>query len=108
MGYSPEDPAAQARYDALKAALAAKGWTEGKNLKLDARWTEGDAQRATDLARQVVAQQPEVIVTNTTPVTAAVLRETRTIPIVFTVVSDPVGSGFISSLARPGGNVTGL
>ncbi|HZE11143.1 MAG TPA: ABC transporter substrate-binding protein [Burkholderiales bacterium] len=108
MGYSPGDPAAQTRYGALKAGLSAKGWEEGKNLKLDAYWTEGDAQRASDLASQAVARQPEVIVTNTTPVTAAVHRETRTIPVVFTVVSDPVGSGFVSSLARPGGNVTGL
>jgi putative tryptophan/tyrosine transport system substrate-binding protein len=108
MGYSPEDPAAQMRYGAFKTALAAKGWDEGKNLKLDAHWTEGEAQRASDLARQAVAQQPDVIVTNTTPVTAAVYRETKTIPIVFTAVSDPVGSGFVSSFARPGANVTGL
>jgi len=108
MGYVAEDPASQARFGAFKAALAAKGWQEGKNLKLDAYWAEGDAQRATEVARQAVAQQPEVIVTNTTPVTAAVLRETRSIPIVFTVVSDPVGSGFVPTLARPGGNITGL
>lgn len=108
MGYSAEDPAAQTRFDALKTGLAAKGWAEGKNLKLDVHWTEGDAQRATALAKQALAQQPDVIVTNTTPVTAAVFRETRAIPIVFTVVSDPVGSGFIPTLARPGANITGL
>jgi putative ABC transport system substrate-binding protein len=108
VGYSPEDVAAQTRYGGFKTALTAKGWEEGKNLKLDTYWTEGDPQRAAQIAREVVAQQPDVIVTNTTPVTAAVVRETRTIPIVFTVVSDPVGSGFVSSLARPGGNVTGL
>ena len=108
MGYSPEDPVAQARFAAFKAALAAKGWEEGKNVRIDARWSEGDPQRAAENARAAVAQQPDVIVTNTTPVTAAAFRETRTIPIVFTVVSDPVGSGFVPSLARPGGNVTGL
>src|SRR5260221_4650918 len=108
MGYSSEDAAAQARYGALKTGLSAKGWQEGKNLKLDVHWTEGDPQRAVEIAWTAVAQQPEVIVTNTTPVTAAVYRETKTIPIVFTVVSDPVGSGLVSSLARPGGNVTGL
>ena len=108
MANSIEDAAGQARFGALKIALAAKGWEEGKNLKLEAYWSEGNAQRATDLARQAVAQQPEVIVTNSTPVTAAVFREARAIPIVFTVVSDPVGSGFVQTLARPGGNVTGL
>src|SRR5262249_9439735 len=71
-------------------------------------WAEGDPQRAAQLARELVALQPDVIVTNTTPVTAAVLRETRSIPVVFIVVSDPVGSGFVQTLARPGGNATGL
>jgi len=108
MGYSSEDPVAQTRFAGLKSGLAGKGWDEGKNLKLDVRWTEGDAQRANEFARAAVAQQPDVIVTNTTPVTAAVLRETRTIPVIFTVVSDPVGSGFVQNLSRPGGNATGL
>ncbi len=108
MGYSPEDPVAQTRFAAFKEALAGKGWEEGKTVRIDARWSEGDAQRAAENARLAVAGQPDVIVTNTTPVTAAVLRETRTIPVVFTVVSDPVGSGFVPNLARPGGNVTGL
>ncbi|HYL90503.1 MAG TPA: ABC transporter substrate-binding protein [Burkholderiales bacterium] len=108
MGYSADDLVAQTRYAALVAALAASGWHDGTNLKLEVRWAEGDPQAAAQLARAMVAQQPDVIVTNTTPVTAAVFRETRTIPIVFTVVSDPIGSGFVPTLARPGGNITGL
>src|SRR5437764_5719741 len=107
-GYSPEDPVAQYRFSGFKSALAAKGWEEGKNLKLEVRWTEGDPQRAAEFAKAVVAQQPDLILTNTTPVTAAVLRETRTIPVIFTVVSDPVGSGFVQNLSRPGGNAPGL
>ena len=108
LGYSAEDPMAQARFTAFRTSLAERGWEEGRNLKMDVRWTEGDAKRATELARELVALQAEVILTNTTPVTAAVLRETRNIPVVFTVVSDPVGSKFVQNLSRPGGNVTGL
>jgi putative ABC transport system substrate-binding protein len=108
LGYSEEDPVAQTRFAAFKESLRALGWEEGRNLKMEVRWSAGDAAQATVLAKELVALRPEVILSNTTPVTGALHRETRSIPIVFTVVSDPVGSGFVQSLSRPGGNVTGL
>ena len=108
MGYAENDPEAQLRFAALKDGLAALGWTEGRNLKIDVRWSAADVTRAATYAKELVALQPEVILSNTTPVTAAFRRETQTIPIVFTVVSDPVGSGFVKTLARPGGNITGF
>ena len=108
LGYSADDPVAQIRFAAFRERLAELGWEEPRNLKMDVRWSEGDVKRASDLAKELVALRPDAILCTTTPVTAALLRETRTIPIVFTVVSDPVGSGFVQNLSRPGGNVTGL
>ena len=109
IGYSAEDAVAQIRFAAFRERLGELGWEERRgNLKMDVRWTEGDAQRASELAKELVAQRPDVILAQSTPVTAALVGETRTIPIVFTVVADPVGSGFVQNLARPGGNVTGL
>ena len=108
MGYAENDPEAQLRFAAFKEVLAALGWTEGRNLKMDVRWTAADVARAATFAKELVALQPELILSNTTPVTAALKRETQTIPIVFTVVSDPIGSGLVKTLARPGGNITGF
>ena len=108
MGYAENDPEAQVRLGAFLQRLASLGWTEGRNLRVDLRWTAGEVTRATAFAKELVALQPEVILANTTPVTAAVQSETKTIPIVFVVVSDPVGSGFVESLPRPGGNLTGF
>jgi putative ABC transport system substrate-binding protein len=108
MGYAENDPEAQLRFAAFKEGLAALGWTEGRNLKIDVRWTAADVARAAAYAKELVAMQPDAILSNTTPVTTAVKRETQTIPIVFTVVSDPVGTGFVKTLARPGGNITGF
>jgi putative ABC transport system substrate-binding protein len=108
LGYSAADPVAQVRFAAFREGLRALGWVEGRNLKMDVRWSAGDPQRASMLAKELVALGPEVILANTTPVTAAVQRETLTIPIVFTVVSDPVGSRFVMNLSRPGGNITGI
>jgi putative ABC transport system substrate-binding protein len=108
LGYAEDDPVAQTRFAAFKEGLAALGWVEGKNLKMEVRWSAGDPNQAAVFAKELVALAPDVILSNTTPVTAALHRETRTIPIVFTVVSDPVGSGFVQNLSRPGGNVTGL
>jgi putative ABC transport system substrate-binding protein len=108
MGYAEEDPEARLRLAAFKEALAALGWADGRNLKIELRWAAGDAKRAATFAKELVALRPEVILANTTPVTAALQRETKNIPIVFTVVSDPVGSGFVKTLARPGGNITGF
>jgi putative ABC transport system substrate-binding protein len=108
MGWSESDPDYRSRIDALVQGLAQLGWTDGRNMRIDVRWTNGDIERAGVLAKELVALQPDVILAGATPATAAVQRETRTIPIVFTVVSDPVGAGFVASLPRPGGNITGF
>jgi len=108
MGYAENDPEAQIRLTAFKQALLVLGWSEDRNLRIDLRWTSGDVNRASTFAKELVALHPEVIMSNTTPATAAFQRETKTIPIVFTVVSDPVGAGFVESLPRPGGNITGF
>lgn len=92
----------------LKQGLAELGWVEGRNLRIDARWTAGNADFANPYAKEVVRLQPDVIFAESTPPTAALQGETRTIPIVIQGVSDPIGSGFIASLARPSGNITGL
>jgi putative ABC transport system substrate-binding protein len=84
------------------------GWTEGRNTRIDRRWAAGDVGRIQAYAKELVSLQPNVILARTTPATAAILQETRTIPIVFVGVADPIGSGFITSLARPDGNLTGL
>jgi hypothetical protein len=85
------------------------GWTDGRNLRMDVRLAApGNAERMQMLAKELVALKPEVIQAGSTPATAALRRETRTIPIVFGAVSDPVGEGFVASLPRPGGNLTGF
>jgi putative ABC transport system substrate-binding protein len=108
MGWSESDPARAAYFSALVQELARRGWRVGGNLGVEHRWTNGDIDRARVFAKELVEMQPDVILAGTTPVTAALLRETRTIPIVFAVVSDPVGAGFIASLSHPGGNATGF
>ncbi|MGP0083242.1 MAG: ABC transporter substrate-binding protein [Steroidobacteraceae bacterium] len=88
--------------------LAQLGWIDGRNARIEERWTDADSKRASALATELIASQPEVILSSTTPVTAALHRGTTTIPIVFTVVVDPVRAGFVASLPRPGGNITGF
>lgn len=107
-GQSETNANAQGRFAVFKESLAALGWVEGRNLRMEVRWTNGDVSRAPALARELVALQPELIVATTTAVTAALQRETRTIPIVFIAVSDPVGSGLVKTLSQPGGNITGF
>jgi len=102
------DTEAQAWDAAFRERLKELGWVEGRNLRLDHRWGDGNADRAELLAKELVGLDPDVLVGATTPSTAALLAQTRTIPIVFAQVSDPVGSGFVASLAKPGGNVTGF
>jgi putative tryptophan/tyrosine transport system substrate-binding protein len=108
MGYAENDPEAKVFFAEFTQRLAELGWVEGRNLRMDVRWAPGSADRMRTFARELVELQPDVILANSTPVTAALQRETRTIPIVFAVASDPVGSGFAASLARPGGNITGF
>jgi len=91
MGYSENDPEAQNRLAAFTQGLVALGWSEGRNLRSYIRWTAGDMNHTATLASELVALRPEVILSNTTPVTAALQRETHTIPLVFVIVSDPVG-----------------
>ncbi|HEY1364800.1 MAG TPA: ABC transporter substrate-binding protein [Xanthobacteraceae bacterium] len=108
MGYAENDAEGLARVAAFKERLANLGWIESRNLRTELRWSAGDIGRASELARELVALQPDVILANATPSTAAVQRETRRIPVVFVPASDPIGSGFVESLARPGGNITGF
>jgi ABC-type uncharacterized transport system substrate-binding protein len=108
MAFAENDPAAQSQVAAFQGALAKLGWTEGRNLRIELRWGAGDADRISTFAKELVELRPDAVVAQTTPVTAALARETRTIPIVFAVVSDPIGSGFAASLAHPGGNITGF
>jgi len=103
-----DDPESQACVAAFKQALQQLGWSEGQNLRVDYRGAAGNPERMQAFARELVAVQPHLILTRSTPVTAAFLKQTRTIPIVFTVVSDPVGEHFVESLAHPGGNATGF
>jgi putative ABC transport system substrate-binding protein len=108
MAYAESDPEGQGLFRTFAGALEAIGWKNGRNLLIDHRWAGGDVDRIRTFAKELVTLQPDVILANTTPVIAAFQRETRTIPIVFVVVSDPIGDGFIASLARPGGNITGF
>jgi putative ABC transport system substrate-binding protein len=98
----------QAGLDAFKKALAELGWVEGHNLHIDLRLSDGSFEQLPRLAHDLVALNPDVIFVLTTPFVRAVQAETHTIPVVFMLVSDPVGAGVIASLARPGGNTTGL
>jgi putative ABC transport system substrate-binding protein len=108
MAPTEDDPEGGAQLSGFTQGLAALGWIDGRNLRMEVRWGGGDANRARILAKELVDLQPDVILAQGTPVTAALRRETRTIPIVFVVVTDPVGDGFVAELARPGGNITGF
>jgi putative ABC transport system substrate-binding protein len=108
MGGDENGPLAKPYLSAFHAALEGLGWTEGRNVRIDLRWAGGDNNRIRPLAQELVGLQPDIIVTDVTSTTAALQRETRTIPIVFAVVADPVASGIVLRLDRPGGNVTGF
>ena len=109
MGLAESDPQAQARVVAFRKGLQTLGWAEGRNIHIDIRWaTTSDAPAMQRAAKELVALQPDLILSHNTPTTATLLQHTRTIPIVFAVVSDPIGSGFVASFPRPGGNVTGF
>jgi putative ABC transport system substrate-binding protein len=107
-GPDENDPELKRRLSVFMQALADLGWTDGHNVRMDLRWGRADANRIRALAQELVGLQSDVILTTATPPTAAVQRETRTIPIVFANVGDPVGSGIVSRVDRPSGNVTGF
>jgi putative ABC transport system substrate-binding protein len=102
------DPVWKPGVSAFTQALAGLGWTNGRNVRMDLRWYGDDINRIRALAHELVGLQPDIILTNGTPATVAVQRETRTIPIVFATVADPVASGIVARLDRPGGNITGF
>lgn len=108
MGNDEQDPEARGYVAILRRGLAELGWIDGDNLRLEVRWGNADPDRIRVYAKELVGLRPDLIVSHTTPVTAALHRETRSLPIVFLIVSDPVGAGFVESLAHPGGNITGL
>jgi putative ABC transport system substrate-binding protein len=105
---SENDEQGQLRIAAFPLALAKLGWVEGRNVKIDYRWGRNDLTRERTLAAELVALRPDVMLAGGTPQLAALQQATRSIPIVFTTVSDPIGLGFVASLARPGGNITGF
>jgi putative ABC transport system substrate-binding protein len=103
-----DDPQSQRRMTAFVQGLQELGWTDGRNIRIDTRWTAGDTDRMRRHAAELVALAPDVILASGGTVVGALLEASRTIPIVFTLTVDPVGAGFVASLARPGGNVTGF
>jgi ABC-type uncharacterized transport system substrate-binding protein len=108
MGIAESDPGAQPMVAAFRGALAELGWTEGSNLRIELRWATGDADRIRSVAKELVELRPDAILSHSTAVTRVLAGETRTIPIVFLNVADPIISGFAASFARPGGNITGF
>jgi hypothetical protein len=108
MAYGESDREGQVDVVAFREGLQKLGWAEGRNIGIDIRWATSDAGLMQRFAKEFVALQPDLVLSHATPLTATLLQETRTIPILFVNVSDPVGSGFVASLARPGGNVTGF
>lgn len=105
--FAESDGQAKGQVDAFRAELQKLGWNSD-TLRVDYRWESGGVNRIRAAAKELAASTPDVIFARTTPVTRALLEQTRTIPIVFAVVSDPLGDGFVANLARPGGNVTGF
>jgi ABC-type uncharacterized transport system substrate-binding protein len=106
--YAESDPEAQAWFEAFARGMQELGWTDGSNIRIDVRWAGGEVDRIQRLAKELVDLRPEVVFAMTTPSVNAVLRETHTIPIVFTQVTDPVAQGLVESLIRPTGTITGF
>jgi len=108
MNLAADDAEGQARIAAFVQALQRLGWSDGRNLRIDHRWAAGDTDRFHRYAEELLALAPDVILAAATPSVQALQQATRTVPIVFAIVADPVGAGFVDSLARPGGNATGF
>ena len=107
-GVKADDPDTKARFAAFEQALQQLGWTQGRNVRIDYRFAGGDAATSRKHAEELVALAPDVIVSTGSFSTGQILRATRTVPVVFAIVPDPVGSGFVDSLSQPGGNATGF
>ena len=103
-----DDPESSARTASFLQGLQQLGWIEGRNLRIDIRWAAGDAELYRKYAAELVALAPDIILASSSPTVAALQAATRTVPIVFAHAVDPVGAGFVDSLARPGGNATGF
>jgi putative tryptophan/tyrosine transport system substrate-binding protein len=108
MAYAEDDPEGQALVAAFREALQKLGWTKSRNIRIETRWAAADVELMQRFAREIVELRPDLVLTQNTPTTAAMLQQTRSIPIIFATGSDPVGSGFVASFAQPGGNVTGF
>ena len=109
MGLPESDPEAQGYVAAFRDSLRKLGWMDGRNIRIDTRWaTIADAEALRRSAKELVALEPDLILSNTTFTTTTLLQQTRTIPLIFTMVTDPIGNGFVASFPRPGGNVTGF
>jgi ABC-type uncharacterized transport system substrate-binding protein len=109
MGFADGDSEGQAYVAAFREGLQKLGWAENRNMRIDTRWSPpADVEATQRFAKELVALQPDFIFSHNTPTTAALLQQTRTIPIIFATVADPVGSGFVASFPQPGGNVTGF
>jgi putative ABC transport system substrate-binding protein len=108
MGTAGDDPVGKARVAAFLQGLQQLGWTEGNNVRIDYRWATADTDRFRRYAAELIELAPEVILASSAPSVASLLQATRTVPIVFAAVTDPVGAGYVDSLARPGGNATGF
>jgi putative tryptophan/tyrosine transport system substrate-binding protein len=108
MGIGDSDPEAGPRVEALEQSFHELGWIKGQNLQLDYRWTAGDLDRAQHFAKEIVELKPDLIVVHSTPAVKALRQLTSSIPMVFVLIADPIGSGFVQNLSHPGGNITGF
>ena len=108
MSFGADDAEGQSRVTAFAQGLQELGWSEGRNLRVEYRWAAGNADNIRKYAAELVATKPDVIVGSGTPTVTSLEQATRTVPVVFVQVTDPVGAGVVESLARPGGNVTGF
>jgi putative tryptophan/tyrosine transport system substrate-binding protein len=108
IGFDENDPNGKARFSAFMRGLSDLGWTEGRNMQVDVRWEADDVDRMRSFAKELVGLRPDVMLGSTTALMSVLQRETRTIPIAFASVADPVGSGLVAALNQPGGNITGF